>query len=225
VLITSGGTIEPIDGVRVIANTSTGRTGRLIADVFIRHGHDVVFLRARNAPAADGARDETFGTFDELDGALQRLLAAEPFDAVIHAAAVSDFSIDRIEVGGRVRPRDAGKLSSDAEPVLYLRRNHKLLDTLRARSRNPAIRIVAFKLTQNADAADVEAEVGRYFESGVADIVVHNDTSRREANGVFPATIWDRHEARVEVCADRDELAAKLEARLSRAQAGPLPPA
>ena len=48
-LVTSGGTSEPIDGVRVLTNTSTGRTGAGIASHFARCGHEVVLLRARNA--------------------------------------------------------------------------------------------------------------------------------------------------------------------------------
>ena len=42
VLITSGGTREPIDGVRVIANSSTGATGAAIADAFFAAPHESV---------------------------------------------------------------------------------------------------------------------------------------------------------------------------------------
>ncbi|MEX2044583.1 MAG: bifunctional phosphopantothenoylcysteine decarboxylase/phosphopantothenate--cysteine ligase CoaBC, partial [Opitutus sp.] len=105
VLITSGGTAEPVDGVRVLTNTSTGRTGALIAGHFARAGHEVVLLRAHNAGQPAGAvREEVFGTFGELDALLTRFLGAEDFDAVIHAAAVGDFSVAGIEVDGIRRP-------------------------------------------------------------------------------------------------------------------------
>ncbi|HET7535081.1 MAG TPA: bifunctional phosphopantothenoylcysteine decarboxylase/phosphopantothenate--cysteine ligase CoaBC, partial [Candidatus Didemnitutus sp.] len=91
VLVTAGGTAEPIDGVRVLTNTSTGGTGADIATHLERRGHEVVLLRARNAarPAAP-CREEQFESYAELDAALMHLLGTERFDAVIHAAAVSD---------------------------------------------------------------------------------------------------------------------------------------
>jgi phosphopantothenoylcysteine decarboxylase/phosphopantothenate--cysteine ligase len=61
VLITSGGTSEPIDGVRVLTNTSTGRTGVGIAANLARNGHEVVLLRSRaSAEAPAGCREETY---------------------------------------------------------------------------------------------------------------------------------------------------------------------
>ena len=64
----AGGTAEPVDGVRVLTNTSTGGTGAGIATQLARRGHEVVLVRARSALPADGpCREETFGTFAELD--------------------------------------------------------------------------------------------------------------------------------------------------------------
>ena len=222
VLITSGGTVEPIDGVRVIANTSTGQTGALIAEHFARGGHDVLLLRARNALRADGVvREETFSTFGELDAALGRVLARESFDAIIHAAAVSDFSVHAIEVEGVMHAPGGTKLRSDVAPVLRLRRNPKLLDQLRARSKNPEMRIVAFKLTREAAPEEVGEAVNSLFHHGVADFVVHNDLAARSDNGgAFPADIWSREtrDAALEHCADRMALAVALERLLTGAE-------
>jgi len=212
VLITSGGTLEPIDGVRVIANLSTGATGALIAEHFARSGHEVVLLRAEHARRAYGRlREDTFTTFADLDAALGRWLEEEEFDAVIHAAAVGDFAVHAVEVDGAVVPPGAPKLASDIAPVLRLRRNPKLLDTLRERSRHPAVRIVAFKLTNAATAEDARAAVRGLLGSDRADLVVHNDWSARVAGAAFPADIWSREVGAVEHCADRPALAAALE--------------
>ncbi len=212
VLITSGGTVEPIDGVRVIANLSTGATGALMAEHLARCGHEVVLLRAHGARrAAGGGREETFGTFAELDAALTRLLGGSDFDAVIHAAAVSDFAVHAVEVDGVVIPPGAPKLPSGVAPVLRLRRNHKLLDTLRARSRHARIRVVAFKLTNGAAAGEVAAAVAGWFERGIADLVVHNDLTARGAGDAFPADLWRREGGRAEHCADRRALAVAIE--------------
>src|SRR5688572_259379 len=105
VLVTAGGTAEPVDGVRGLTNTSTGATGAGIATHLARRGHDVVLLRARTALAADGpCREEVFGSFSELETALRRLLGTGRFDAVIHAAAVSDYGVESIESAGGVVP-------------------------------------------------------------------------------------------------------------------------
>ena len=213
VLVTSGGTAEPIDGVRVLTNTSTGATGALIAGHFARRGHAVTLLRARSAVEAEaGCREETFTTFADLDAALTRLLGEEDFDAVIHAAAVSDFSVEAMVCGDLVRLPGSGKLDSGAAPVLRLRCNPKLLDTLRARSRHDAVGVVAFKLTHGADAAEVREAVEGLFARGVADFVVHNDLAARAPNGgAFPADIWRSDGSRAVHCADRAALAENLE--------------
>jgi phosphopantothenoylcysteine decarboxylase/phosphopantothenate--cysteine ligase len=219
VLITSGGTVEPIDGVRVIANTSTGATGALLANTFLRCGHDVLLLRATGAVRAGGARDVEFRTFPDLDAALERLLAAENFDAVIHAAAVSDFSLAAIEIDGQRIPPGTRKLGSDRAPVLHLKRNPKLLETLRARSRNPAVRVVGFKLTQGANEAETRAAVAALGASGAVDFVVHNDLAHDAGAGAFPASIWSADGRVLESCATRGALAAALLQVLSSAHA------
>src|SRR5204862_396331 len=129
-----------------------------IAEHFARRGHDVTLVRASRArsPAAR-CHEETFTTFADLDAALGRQLAGADFDAIIHAAAVSDFSIDTVEVDGVARPPGEAKLASDRAPTLRLRKNPKLIDQLRARSRNAAVNVVAFKLTSGADATEVRA--------------------------------------------------------------------
>ncbi len=221
VLITSGGTAEPIDGVRMLTNTSTGETGALIAEHFARRGHEVTLLRASRArSAAAGCREEAFTTFAELDAALTRRLAADEFDAVIHAAAVSDFSIHAIEIDGVARPPGEAKLPSDCAPTLRLRRNPKLLDTLRERSRNPAMRVVAFKLTCDLGSVEAEAAIMALFAGDVTDFVVHNDLKQRAKNGgAFPAKIWQPGGAVVAACANRRELAEELEKLLTVATA------
>lgn len=217
VLVTGGGTMEPIDGVRVLANTSTGATAALIAEHFARCGHDVTLLRARAAcAAAPGVREETFQTFAELDTALTRLLGGEDFDAAVHAAAVSDFAVDAIWIDGVAHPTGGAKLGSDSPPTLRLRRNPKLLDTLRTRSRRAGLRVVAFKLTCGATIAQMESAVAGLFARGAVDFVVHNDLADREAEGgAFPAEIWSEGGAAALHCADRAALAATLEKLLA----------
>jgi phosphopantothenoylcysteine decarboxylase / phosphopantothenate---cysteine ligase len=210
VLVTSGGTSEPIDSVRVLTNMSSGRTGAGIAEHLARSGHDVIFLRSRNSAAAGPAcREETYASFADLDGALQRLLSAERFDAVIHAAAVSDFGVAEVAVGGRAQPL-SGKLDSDAAPVIRLRPLPKLVDSLRARSLNEAIRVVAFKLTADGDAARARRAIAALFDRSGADLVVHNDLASRSGPEAFPSEIHFADGRPPERCPTRGDLAAAL---------------
>ncbi len=217
VLITSGGTAEPVDGVRVLTNTSTGSTGAGLADHFVRSGHDVVLLRARAAVAAGfGVRTESFGSFADLDAALTRLLGGEHFDVVIHAAAVGDFGLAAVVVDGVRQPPGAAKLESRAGLALELNVQPKLVNTLRARSRNPGLAVVAFKLTNHATAGAAQAAVRALRDAAQADFVVHNDLAARGATPeAFPAVIYPTGEGAPVACATRAELAESLERLLA----------
>ena len=157
-------------------------------------------------------REETFNTFAELDAALERELGGQDFDAVIHAAAVSDFSIHTIEIDGVARPPGVTKLPSDIAPTLRLRRNPKLIDTLRERSRHAAVRIVGFKLTSGAEPAAIRTAIESLCAGGNVDLVVHNDLAAR--GDAFPAAIWSRAGEIVARCADRKEIGPALETLL-----------
>ncbi len=225
ILVTSGATAELLDGVRVLTNTSTGRTGADLAAHLAAAGHDVTLLRAVSAPSAGApVRDETFLTFDDLDQALTRLLGGAAFDVIVHAAAVGDFGIGSLWVDGVERQAGGAKLDSGRNVLLELRPQPKLVDTLRERSRNPALTVVAFKLTDGASAAATAAAVGTLFQRARVDFVVHNDNAQRgAAPGQFPATIHRRSDPAAIACASRAELAERL-AELIESNAEPSTP-
>jgi phosphopantothenoylcysteine decarboxylase/phosphopantothenate--cysteine ligase len=226
VLITSGGTAEPIDGVRQITNASTGRTGAGIARRLARCGHEVVFLRAASsAEAPPGCREEKFSSFADLDAALTRILSSEHFDAVIHAAAVSDFGVGAVAVGGADHPPGFGKLDSGTAPVLRLRPNPKLVDSLRSRCLNGSVKIVAFKLTQGEDPGAVRRAVGSLLAHSGADLVVQNDAAERRGPEAFPASIFFPDGSPPERCESRSALASALERILSGLPAAAAAPA
>lgn len=216
VLITSGGTAEPIDGVRVLTNTSTGATGARLARYFQRCGHDVTLLRARTAVAADApVREETFGTFAELETALRTRLGAGDFDAVIHAAAVGDFRIEAVRVAGHVRPA-RGKLDSSAPLTLELAPQPKLLAALKTWSPRP-LTVVGFKLTTGATPEEGRAASGKQMQDDAADLVVWNDLAEQRSE-VFPAVIYRADGQDGVACAGRQELAENLERLLNPPQ-------
>ena len=177
ILVTAGGTEEPIDGVRRLVNSSTGATGLVIADRLRAHGADVLLLHSARVDASGFQGEKTlFLTFDDLSDALQNLLGSRPFDAVIHLAAVSDYHLAGIEVDGKpLESGERGKIGSGHELLLRLAPNPKLIDGLRAWSSNPDLTVVGFKLTDEKDKAERAAKVRALLQRGVADYVVHND--------------------------------------------------
>lgn len=178
ILITAGGTQEPIDTVRTITNLSSGRTGVVLAETLVQMGFDVTLLQAHGSAKTELVPNkEYFTSFQSLDEKMKELLSTEDFSHVIHAAAVSDYSVDSIEVEGKTyRPFEVKKMSSQVESMnIHLKRNHKIVDRLKSYSKNKNIQVVAFKLTSHASAEEKQAAVDKLFKSSRADYVVHND--------------------------------------------------
>lgn len=209
ILITSGGTSEPIDPVRSITNTSTGRTGALLAEVLLGLGHHVHFLSAEasskpNAEAlgvGEALSSQSFKTYSDLATALESQLRTHAFDAVLHAAAVSDYSV----AGGPA----TSKTDSADEITLKLVRNPKLLDAIRGWSKNPSLQIVAFKLTATPDLDDRAKRLAKLMKNSNADFVVTND------HGEMPA--WQLHrrgKGQIAQGTEREDLAFALEKEL-----------
>jgi phosphopantothenoylcysteine decarboxylase/phosphopantothenate--cysteine ligase len=90
VVVSAGGTREPLDPVRFLGNRSSGRQGYALARAAVARGAEVTLISA-NAALADpaGAKVVRVGTADELRSAV--LEAAASADAVVMAAAVADF--------------------------------------------------------------------------------------------------------------------------------------
>ncbi len=170
VLVTSGGTQEPIDPVRVLTNKSTGATGAALADILVNFGFDVTYVHSTSArqPQAQCHRAE-FTSFQDLQSTLKTLLSNREYKAVIHLAAVSDYS--PVAVAGH-------KISSDEnEMTLKLRRNPKLVDHLREMAGDPSLQVIAFKLTAGASQRERLAAVDKLFSHSGANLVVQNDMS------------------------------------------------
>lgn len=96
ILITAGGTSEPIDSVRSITNHSSGRLGSEIAAAFLAIPDiEIEYVTTTRAvkPASDPRLHTTLiETTDELLQALQTILTTKTITAVIHSMAVSDFT-------------------------------------------------------------------------------------------------------------------------------------
>lgn len=210
ILITAGGTREPIDSVRYIGNMSSGRTASRLADELACSGHTITWLGAEDAIEPDlPVEIKRFRSYDDLASTLKSLLAANRYDMVIQAAAVSDFSVATLEgEGADVSGELSGKLSSGSNLLLHLKPNPKLLERIRGWSKNPHVRVIGFKLTDGKDVQQRLAAVNKQFEDSKVDAVVHNDMADISRNA-HPFCLHVPLQEPVH-CADSKELANKI---------------
>ncbi|MFN7905961.1 MAG: bifunctional phosphopantothenoylcysteine decarboxylase/phosphopantothenate synthase [Pseudobdellovibrionaceae bacterium] len=176
ILITAGGTSEPIDAVRFLTNESTGRTGYRIAQNLVQLGYDVHLLLAEKNSVSDlEHRSESlqinfFSTFQSLSDLMKAELFKNDYHAVIHAAAVSDFSIDSKSF--------KTKIDSTQDMTLKLKRNPKLIQSVKKWSRNKNVKLIGFKLTANLADKQIDEKVNGQFQKAHVDLVIQNDISQ-----------------------------------------------
>ncbi|MFB6304759.1 MAG: bifunctional phosphopantothenoylcysteine decarboxylase/phosphopantothenate--cysteine ligase CoaBC, partial [Haloferacaceae archaeon] len=161
VVVTSGATTERVDPVRVLTNRASGRTGRAVArachvrgaDVTLVHdGPDVHYADVRRVESAADMRRET------LD-------AVEDADALVSAAAISDFTV----------PTRAEKIRSGESLTLELEPVPKLIDAVR--DERPDLTVVGFKAETSGDDEAMAAEARRIADRAGLAFVVANDAS------------------------------------------------
>jgi phosphopantothenoylcysteine decarboxylase/phosphopantothenate--cysteine ligase len=199
VLITAGATREPIDGVRYLTNFSSGRTASVVAETLAKGGHEVIYLHGLGAvrPEGEGVITVAFESFGDLNKRLKWMLVEEVFDAIIHMAAVSDYSVSHLECNGeRVEVDESHKISSDNELKIALSRNFKILDRLKGYAKEADLKLIGFKLTKGAGESDRQKAVGKLFENRAIDYVVQNDLTEIDPEkGLHRATIYSRERA------------------------------
>ncbi len=118
-IVTAGGTAEPIDPVRFIGNRSTGKMGVAIARAALDRGAAVTLIVANVSVALpDDARVVRVGSTGQLRAALLERLAGPDgraaFDALVMAAAVADF---RPVASADVKLARGGPLTLELEPT------------------------------------------------------------------------------------------------------------
>jgi phosphopantothenoylcysteine decarboxylase/phosphopantothenate--cysteine ligase len=214
VLITAGGTKENIDGIRYLSNLSTGRTASDIANYFSVRKHNITYLHAFDSLIPNSQRELVpFSDFAVLNNIIEKKLSSEDYDIVIHNAAVSDFSVESIEMNGEnnLLPLKS-KISSESEKaVLHLSRNFKILDRIKSYSKNKNVLVVGFKFTNAENIKDRADSIKKTFINSSCALIVQNDLSdRNEKNIQTNFNIFDAV-GLVEQCTTSQTLAESLE--------------
>lgn len=207
VLITAGGSHEPIDRIRHIGNKSSGQTGVTIASHLYSLGHQVHLLLSENSTIESHLPDtEKYGSFCDFQEKIEHTLLNNTYDAIVHLAALSDFSVDFKKSQGLAD--SSKKISSDTDVTLKLKRNPKVIDRLKTLAPNSTL--VGFKLTDSQDFSLRKEKVFHLFQSSQADFIVHNDWSEM-ISGRHIFTTYSKSGSIVSTCDQASALGRSLE--------------
>ncbi|MBA2441687.1 MAG: phosphopantothenoylcysteine decarboxylase [Rubrobacter sp.] len=163
VVVTAGGTREPIDSVRFVGNRSSGKMGAAVAREAVRRGAEVSVVAANVQGVEPGVRWVAVETVEELRRETLKLCGAA--DVLVMAAAVSDFApagavSEKIRRGSR--DRIALELTATADVLQEVR------------EACPGLFVVGFAATHGDPVADSREKLRK---KGV-DLMVGNDISR-----------------------------------------------
>ncbi|NJQ14361.1 bifunctional phosphopantothenoylcysteine decarboxylase/phosphopantothenate--cysteine ligase CoaBC [Streptomyces bohaiensis] len=172
VVISAGGTREPLDPVRFLGNHSSGKQGYALARAAVARGAQVTLVAANTAlPDPAGATVVPVSTTRELAEAVTE--AARGADVVVMAAAVADFRPVRVATG-KIKKRDG----VDPEPIA-LERNPDILAGLAAPGADRPAVVVGFA----AETDDVLASGRAKLARKGCDLLVVNEVGGGRAFG------------------------------------------
>ena len=162
VMVTAGGTREPLDPVRFLGNRSSGKQGHALADEAAARGASVTLVTTAALPSAAGVDRVQVETTAEMEEAV--LSRSDVADVVVMAAAVADFRPKA--------PAERKLKKSDGVPDVVLEPAPDILAALGGRKR-PGQVLVGFA----AETHDLREEALEKLARKRLDLVVANDVS------------------------------------------------
>lgn len=166
VLVTAGGTREPLDSVRFVGNRSSGRMGVALAEEARRRGAEVILLAANLQ--LDGPHGVEVIPTPTAEAMLDAALALPDVDVALFAAAVADYRPS--EALATKRPKDDRRWTLELEPT------QDVAAALGIQKR-PGQVLVAFGAEHGAEGL---ARKRAMLETKNADLVVFNDVARAD---------------------------------------------
>ena len=169
VLITAGGTQEPIDPVRVISNRSSGKQGYAIAQAALDQGAEVVLITAPVALSEPiGARLVPVKTASEMAEAV--FSESDDADILIMAAAVADYKPTR-EAEEKIKKDQRGLDNIQLERTVDILK--KLANSRAKKKVGPAV-VIGFA----AETENLLENAKSKLENKKLDLIAANDVSR-----------------------------------------------
>jgi phosphopantothenoylcysteine decarboxylase/phosphopantothenate--cysteine ligase len=177
VVVSAGGTREPLDPVRYLGNRSSGRQGWALARVAAARGAEVTLVAANvELPAPFGVRVVPVGTAEELRGAMLAEAVDRPADVAVMTAAVADFRPASVAA---TKMKKGSASEPDSVPLV---RNPDVLAEL-VTERAAGQLVVGFAAETGDDEGDVLAHARAKLARKGCDLLVVNDVSGGRAFG------------------------------------------
>jgi len=169
IVVTAGGTREPLDPVRVLTNRSSGKQGYALAQSALDAGADVCLISTVNLPAPVGARVVEVNTAQEMLEAVMAEVATA--DALIMAAAVADFRPMKVSEN-KVKKRDGiPQIELEAAPDIL-----EVVAGFRSEKKHPKV-VVGFA----AESQNLLENATNKLKSKKLDIIAANDISASDS--------------------------------------------
>ena len=190
VVVTAGGTREPLDPVRYLGNRSSGKQGYALAAVAAERGADVVLVSTAGLPAPDGVDVVPVETAREMEEAVRR--AVDAADVVVMAAAVADFRPAAVAEHKIKKTHTDGEdgAPDESAPTVTLVRNPDILAGLVAARGDAAAPVVVGFAAETGDADGSVLDHGRAKLSRKGcDVLVVNEVGGGKAFGTDDNTV------------------------------------
>lgn len=175
VVVTGGGTQEPLDPVRFVGNRSSGRQAWALAATAVARGATVHLIAANvDFPRPAGVTVENVSTAEQMAAAVARVLPQA--DVLVMAAAVADFSTD--PAAGKIKKSDTGSQTLRLE----LQQTTDILAASATNASSTQI-VVGFAAETAADRDELISLASHKLAAKGADLLVANNVSGGQAFG------------------------------------------
>lgn len=237
IVITTGGTSEPIDKIRKITNSGTGKLGALIATKLLQNGpeNEIFYICAHKSikpeyEASVSSEKEILHIVEiestmELKAAVENVLLNNEIDYFIHSMAVSDYMIDYVSTASKL----AYELSNSDDFENTLKNASNILDNSDKLSSSednliikltqtpkiirliktlsPKTHLIGFKLLENVEKSYLIEIARKLLNKNKCDFVVANDL-KNIRNGNHKAFIVT--ENTIKECNGKDDIANNI---------------
>ncbi|WP_113708528.1 phosphopantothenoylcysteine decarboxylase [Bacillus cereus] len=216
ILITSGGCLEKWDQVRGHTNLAKGTIGRMIAEEAMSKGAHVIYLHGYFAEKPDAASAQLelhpFEGIIDLQDKMKSIITHEKIDAVIMAAAGSDWIVEKIcDQDGNILDMN-GKISSDIAPIIHFQKAPKVLKQIK--QWDPEIVLVGFKLESDINEKELIQRASERMAQSKANLMVANSPHSLYSHAAIHHVVDE--EGAVFVCEGKKETAKEIINSLER---------
>lgn len=230
-IITAGGVSEPIDKVRKITNSSSGKLGKIIAEEILKCKSNVniiYYICSKNAarPISDKVKIIEIENTMDLKAKVELLLRNIHIDYFIHSMAVADYMVDYITnkellqqaiINSNYNVSSAlddnqkkitdNKISSNQKDlIIILKPTPKIISIIKSLS--PETFLVGFKLLDKVSEQQLITVATELRDKNNCDLVIANDLDNIR-KGKHKAFIIDRND-KIMIANDKEDIAKKL---------------